>query len=130
MYSKAFYTYMTIICQGSAGKHDNLAEFKDELTTLIHKQGQKVSPSTQRPSRTNRRQHLSCYYNSCFPHFQQNFIVALIQNHLGKLDESRAGEVAYWRLLTFEILFLWSILTNIQNEYLAVIVNGKSIIER
>lgn len=42
VYSRAFYTYMTIICLGSTGKIDNLIELKDELITLLHKHGQKV----------------------------------------------------------------------------------------
>lgn len=42
-----------------------------------------------------------------------------------KLDENRVGDTMYWKYLTFEILFLWSVLTNIQNDYLTCIVNGK-----
>lgn len=46
-----------------------------------------------------------------------------------KLDENRAGDKIYWKLLTFEILFLWSVLSSIQNDCLSIIIEGKFTIE-
>lgn len=68
-------------------------------------------------------------FSSFLVFVQQHFIIGLIQNHLVKLDENRVGDTMYWKYLTFEILFLWSVLTSIQNDYLARIVNGKFSLE-
>lgn len=42
VYSKAFYTYMTAICQGAVGSFDNLTEHRDEISTLLRRPTQKV----------------------------------------------------------------------------------------
>lgn len=43
VYSKAFYTYMTAICQGAAGNFTNLIDMRADLVELIGKSKQKVT---------------------------------------------------------------------------------------
>lgn len=42
VYSKAFYTYMTAICEGALNNFDNLLEYKEEILGLLRRPGQKV----------------------------------------------------------------------------------------
>lgn len=42
VYSKAFYTYMTAICEGALHNFDNLIEYKEEICRLLRRPGQKV----------------------------------------------------------------------------------------
>lgn len=42
VYSKAFYTYMTAICQGAVGNFDNLIDYREEISALLRRPTQKV----------------------------------------------------------------------------------------
>lgn len=42
IYSKAFYLYLTAICQGATGKFDSMSTFRDDIIQILGKSKQKV----------------------------------------------------------------------------------------
>lgn len=58
---------------------------------------------------------------------QQSHILTLLQNRVHKFPSGHndLGIDLYWKYLCYEMLFLWSVLSNVQPDKLTIIVKGK-----
>lgn len=102
IFSKAFYTYMTAICQGASGNYSRLADFRSEMQRLLSKSKQKDS-------------HIGA------------FVLHRIQLFPNG-DEAMSAKPQnqyFWKYLVYEVLFLWSALCNASTVELTCIVAGK-----
>ncbi|XP_062712967.1 tetratricopeptide repeat protein 39C-like [Aedes albopictus] len=96
-FSKSFYAYLTVICQGSHGYFDELTKWRSEISELINRSSQKES------------QIEKYIYRRC--------------QKLPKADtESEKFDCGYWRLLVYEMLFMWNALSSCSEETLNVII--------
>lgn len=104
IFSKAFYTYMTAICQGAAGNYAQLADFRCDMTRLLANSKQKDS-------------HISTFVLHRIKLFPSRV------PNVG--DACRPQNQFFWKYLVYEVLFLWSALCNASKVELTCIVAGK-----
>lgn len=97
-WSKAFYTHLSVICQGSCAGFKDISFVKEMQELLMH--GLK---ETQLEEFLNRRFKL-------YPK---------------TVEESKFKEVTYWKLLVYEVLYLWNALSTCSGDNLKKIIAGK-----
>lgn len=122
IYSKAFYLYLTGICQGATGNYQNLSAFRDEIVQILTKSKQKVGL------------RVTCVgkLNFMVYHCIQDTQISTFVEHRVKIfpsgdDDNFSGQQKpplYWKLLVYEVLFLWCALSNVAEEDLKVIIAG------
>lgn len=108
VFSKAFYTYMTAICQAAAGRCDQLAAYRDEIATQL------AQNAKQRDS------HIGLFVLHRLPLFPESSAGAAAAVGSGKTNQF------YWRYLVYEVLFLWSALGSASRDELTAIVSDCS----
>ncbi|XP_055607768.1 tetratricopeptide repeat protein 39C-like [Uranotaenia lowii] len=96
-FSKSFYAYMTVICQGSHGYFDELTKWRSEITELLNRSSQKESQIEKYITRR-------CFKIPASEEEQQKF------------------DTLYWRLLVYEMLFMWNALSSCDQATLEAIV--------
>lgn len=101
VFSKAFYTYMTAICQAASGNCGQLASYCNEITTLL------AHNPKQRDS------HIGQFVLHRLPLFPET---TAADGGSGKTNQF------YWKYLVYEVLFLWSALGSASRDELTAIV--------
>lgn len=102
VFSKAFYTYMTAICEAAAGGRAQLVAHGAELGALLAR---------------------GCKQ-------RDTHIGGFVQNRLQLLPDASSSSASttnafYWKYLVYEVLFLWSALSSASLAELTTIVAGE-----
>ncbi|XP_058822433.1 tetratricopeptide repeat protein 39C-like [Topomyia yanbarensis] len=96
-FSKSFYAYLTTICQGAHGYFDELVRWRTEITDLLTRSSQKES-------------QIEKYI------FRRCQKIPLDETEVKKYD------CLYWKLLVYEMLFMWNALNSCSEMTLTAII--------
>ncbi|XP_062554338.1 tetratricopeptide repeat protein 39C-like [Armigeres subalbatus] len=96
-FSKSFYAYLTVICQGAHGFFDELIKWRSEISELLNRSRQKESQI-------------------------EKYIFRRCQKLPHTDTETEKYNCSYWRLLVYEILFMWNALSSCSEESLNAII--------
>lgn len=114
VFSKAFYTYMTAICHGAAGRYSQLESFGSEIGTLLER-------SKQRDT------HIGAFVQHRLQLLQpqQRSIVSDVAVAATAAASRTQTNIFYWKYLVYEVLFLWSAMSSASVAELTAIVAGR-----
>ncbi|XP_053691214.1 tetratricopeptide repeat protein 39C-like [Sabethes cyaneus] len=96
-FSKSFYSYLTAICQGSHGYFDELVKWRSEISDLLNRSCQKESQI-------------------------EKYIFRRCQKIPSSVAEEEKYDCYYWRLLVYEMLFMWNALNSCSENNLTTII--------
>ncbi|XP_037031278.1 tetratricopeptide repeat protein 39C-like isoform X2 [Bradysia coprophila] len=98
-FSKAFYAYLTAVCQGAHGNYVNLISFRTEIYQLTRSSARK---DTQ--------------------------IIKFLHNRIKVFpsDDKDHHNPFYWKYLVYEVLYLWNALGNVSYDQLEQVVDDCS----
>ncbi|XP_021705414.1 tetratricopeptide repeat protein 39C [Aedes aegypti] len=96
-FSKSFYAYLTVICQGAHGYFDELTKWRSEISELLSRSSQKESQI-------------------------EKYIYRRCQKLPKSETETEKFDCGYWRLLVYEMLFMWNALSSCSEETLSEVI--------
>lgn len=101
-FSKCFYVYVTLILQGACGNYDNLMRLRTDILHIL--------------SRSNTKDAQI-----------EKFIVRRLDKIPKTNKDSKIFENIYWKLLIYEMLYLWNTMTSCPPEAIELIIQDCSM---
>lgn len=108
VFSKAFYTYMTAICQGAAGCYNQLESFGREIGAML-------AHSKQRDM------HIGAFVQHRLHLFRDREQSSV---PVDGVTAQTPSNIFYWKYLVYEVLFLWSAMSSSSVAELTAIIAG------
>ncbi|XP_058445774.1 tetratricopeptide repeat protein 39C-like isoform X2 [Malaya genurostris] len=96
-FSKSFYAYLTTICQGAHGYFDELIKWRTEISGLLSRSSQKESQI-------------------------EKYIFRRCHKIPTAESETKKYDCQYWKLLVYEMLFMWNALNSCTRVTLTTII--------